>query len=268
MGLSIPGAGLIKDLGNKVVDGGKKVVDTGKKVVDTGKKVVDKGRDVAGGVVHDTVELSKDALKFRAETDLNFAKGVVEWGKDNFNTVKGIVTNPVATGKAVFNLATNPVLNPIGGLTRAAIEGKNPIEAYKDGGQQLKDIGSGIASDYKKVYDEHGVAGVAGYLAPDVALAVLSGGSSAGAKGAGTAAAKGIAKEVAEETVEHGVTRGVAREVAEQSTGKTVAKEIAKELAPGPEDVADNARKAEEQRRNERRFGFLNPFHGSFDLVF
>ena len=250
----VPGVDLVK----KGFEGAKNV---GGAVVDKGKQVVDKGADVAkagAGVVksgvEDTVELGQDAWKFKTDQELKFAKGVVGWGKDSFDTVKGIVTHPVETGKALFNLGTNPILNPVGGLARAAIEGKNPIEAYKDGGEQLKGIGSGLIEGYKKQYDENGIAGVAGYLAPDVALAVLSGGSSAGAKGAGTAAAKGVAREVAEETVEQSVTR-------------TIAKDIAKEVAPGPEDLADSTRKANEQRQNDRRFGFLNPLGEFFNSL-
>ncbi len=267
----IPGAGIVKNGVNAVKD---KVVDTGKKVVDTGKKVVDHGADA----VKDTVEFSKDAagtlakgagkaLEFKANTELDFAKGVFDWGKSTFDTAKGIVTHPVETAKAVGNLATNPVLNPVLGIPKALIEGKNPVEAYKDGANQLKDIGTGLYNDYKEEYKKNGIAGLAGFIAPDVAIAVLSGGSSAGAKGAGTAAAKGVAKEVAEETLEHGVATGVAREVAEKSTGREIAKEIAKEVAPGPGDIADGARKAE-QPRNDKRFSFLDPVTSLFDGIF
>ena len=237
--MGLPGIDTLKKVGGAAVN----------KVKDVGGKAVDKTKEVGGKAVN----VAKDAVEFTAEADqfvkkqqLNFGKGVLEWGKSSVSTVVGLASNPVDTAKAVGKLATNPVLNPVGGTVAAAVQGKNPVEAYREGGEQLKGIGEGLVNDYKQVYKEHGAAGVAGYLAPDVALAVLSGGGSAGAKGAGTAAAKGVAKEVAEETVEKAVTREVAEEVVQ----KSIPKEVGKSLAPGPEDIADGARKEEKQPQN------------------
>lgn len=248
--MGLPGIDTLKKVGgaavNKVKDVGGKAVDKAK---DVGGKAVDVAKDAGGkavGVAKDAVEFTAEADQFVKKQQLNFGKGVLEWGKSSVSTVVGLASNPVDTAKAVGKLATNPVLNPVGGTVVAAVQGKNPVEAYREGGEQLKGIGEGLVNDYKQVYKDHGAAGVAGYLAPDIALAVLSGGGSAGAKGAGTAAAKGVAKEVAEETVEKAVTREVAEEVVQ----KSIPKEVAKSLAPGPEDVADGARKEEHKPQN------------------
>jgi hypothetical protein len=148
MGFSIPGSGLIK----KGVEGVKNLKD----------KAVSKAGDVGGSAVKrlgdakDTVvDGAKDAVQFSGEVlekgaqanrwvdnqKLNFGKGVLEWGKGTVDTVVGIATHPVETAKAVGKLATNPVLNPMVGLPVAAVQGKNPLEAYKEGGEQLKGIG-------------------------------------------------------------------------------------------------------------------------------
>ena len=246
MGFSIPGADLVK----KGFDGAKKL----------GGKAVDKAADVGGsavkraGQVKDTVvEGTKDAVHFSGEVlekgaqannwvneqKLNFGKGVLEWGKGTVGTVVGLATHPVESAKAVGKLATNPVLNPVLGLPVAAIQGKNPVEAYKEGGEQLKGIGEGLYNDYKTQYDKNGVAGLAGYIAPDLAMAVLSGGGSAGAKGGATAAGKAITKEVAEEAVEQGAKQTL------KETAKGVGKEAVKELAPDAKTISDGARKEE-----------------------
>ena len=221
--------------GASVVTGGvKKTVEAGKdvagKVADTGKDVAEKGVDLA----KDGVKLSGEALEWRAKQELNFGKGVLEWGKGNVDTVKGIVTNPVDTLKAVDSLASNPLLNPVGGLVRGALEGKNPIESYKDGAEQLGGIGKSLANDYKEQYDKNGAAGVAGYIAPDIALAILTGGSGTAAKETGKAAAKGIAKDVA------------------------------KEVAPGPEDIVDKQRKQQESGGGGLLQGLQDTFGGLF----
>lgn len=252
MAISIPGAGLVKkgfekakDVGGKAVDKAKDVGgDAVDKAKDVGGKAVDKAKDVGGKAIDkakdvggDAIEFSQEAYEWKTEQEKNFASGVLEWGKGTVNTVVGIATNPVDTAKAVGKLATNPVLNPIGGTAAALVQGKNPVEAYKDGANDLKDIGTGLVDDYKKVYNEHGAAGVAGYVAPDLVAAVLTGGSGTAAKGGATAAGKAIAKEVAEEAVTDSVT-------------KSIGKEVAKSAVPGPSDIVDGARKQEHSAPN------------------
>jgi len=264
------GAGKVKDLGEKGLDkakdlggkgldkakdlGGKgldKAKDLGGKGLDKAKDLGEKGLDKAKDATDDVVELSKDALdvakkgvEFGARADgwvkeqqANFGMGVVEWGKSSVKTVADIVTHPVETLKAVDKLYHNPALNPMQGIPKAIAQGKNPVEAYKEGWSDLKDIGTGLADDYKKVYQEHGAAGVAGYVAPDLAMAVLSSGSSAAGKGAATAGGKAVAKEVTEEVVEESVKDSVSKQVV-----KDLSKEAAKEVAPGPEDIVDKTR--------------------------
>ena len=149
-----------KDVGGKAVD---KAKDVGGKAVDKAKDVgsgaVDKAKDVGGKAVGkakdvggDVIEFSKEAYEWKQEQEKNFASGVLEWGKGTVDTVVNIAKNPVESAKAVGKLATNPVLNPVVGLSLAAAQGKNPIDAYKEGAGDLKDIGVGIYDDYKKVY--------------------------------------------------------------------------------------------------------------------
>lgn len=259
MAISIPGAGLVKkgfekakDVGGKAVDKAKDVGgDAVDKAKDVGGKAVDKAKDVGGSAVDkakdvggkakdlgsDAIELSQEAYEWKTEQEKNFANGLVEWGKGSVNTVVGIATNPVDTAKAVGKLATNPALNPIGGTAVALAQGKNPVEAYKDGANDLKDIGTGLVDDYKNVYNEHGAAGVAGYVAPDLISAVLTGGSGTAAKGGATVAGKAIAKEVAEEAVTDSVT-------------KSIGKEVVKSAVPGASDIVDGARKQEHSAPN------------------
>ncbi len=244
MGFSIPGVDLVK----KGVSG----------AVHTAKHVVSDAKDTAVGVAKDGVHLSGEALEAGAKANqwvnqqkLNFGKGVVEWGKSTVGTVVGLASHPVETAKGLEKLANNPILNPSGGLLNAAIHGKDPIEAYKEGGDQLKGIGTGLVNDYKTQYEKNGVAGVAGYVAPDLLTAVLSGGGSAAAKGGATAAA-----------------RGVAGAVVEQSTLKSVAKdtgkEVAKELAPDAQTLTDGARK--EQDNNQPDQNWLEALVGNFSF--
>lgn len=217
MGFSIGGiVNKAKDVGGSVVH---KAKDVGGSVVhkakDVGGSVLHKAKDVGGDVVH----FSNEALEFKAKQEKNFANGVLDWGKGTVGTVVTLASHPVESAKAVGKLATNPVLNPLGGTAVALIQGKNPVTAYKDGLNDVKDIGSGLLDGYKQTYKDHGIAGLAGSIAPDVAIAIASGGSSTAVKGAaevgGKAVATGLTKEVAKETV----------------------KNVAKEVAPGPEDI-------------------------------
>lgn len=211
------GLGFVKDLGGKVVgavkDGGGKALGAAK---EAGGKAVGAAKDAGGEVV----EFSREVTEFRARQERNFANGVLEWGKGTVDTVVGIAKDPIGTVKAVDKLASNPVLNPIGGTARAALSGKNPVEAYQQGLGDLKDIGTGVFDGYKEVYQEHGVAGLAGNLAPDIAIGIATGGS-------GTAVRSGAS-------------------VTAKSVATAAAKDVAKELVPGPEDVVDQARRQDQ----------------------
>ena len=217
-----------KDIGGSVVH---KAKDVGGSVVhkakDVGGSVVNKAKDVGGDVVH----FSSEAMEWKARQEKNFANGVVDWGKGTVGTVTTLASHPVETVKAVGKLATNPVLNPLGGTAVALAQGKNPITAYKDGANDLKDIGSGLIQGYKDTYKEHGVAGLAGSIAPDVVLAVASGGTATAAKGTAEVGAKAVATTVAKDVAKE-VGKSATRDVA-----KEVSKDVAKEFVPGPEDI-------------------------------
>lgn len=236
------GLGIVGKIGGGIVDRAKSatsaVVDKAQGATST---VVDKAGDVGSGALGvakdvgskakevggDVVTFSREANDFINQQQQNFNNGVLEWGKGTVGTVVDLASHPIETAKAVDKLASNPLINPVGGLVRGAIQGKSPVETYKDGLNDVKDIGTGLYDGYKEVYDEHGIAGLAGNVAPDIALAVLSGGSSAGVKGAATVGGKAVAKEVAGEAAETAVTRTV----------RGTAKEIAEEFVPGPEDL-------------------------------
>ncbi len=266
------GFGLIKKVGGGIVD---KAKDVGGGAIDRAKKVgggaIDKAKDVGGGAIDrakkvgggaidrakdvggDVVSLSREALEFKAKQEKNFANGVLDWGKDTVGTVTTMVSHPVRTAKAVGKLATNPVLNPIGGTVVAAINGKNPATAYKDGLNDLKDIGGALVSGYKDTYKEHGIAGLAGRLAPDVVLAVASGGSGTAAKTAGTTAAKAATKEVVEDVAS----------TAGGTTLKTVVKDVAKDQIPGHKDIPSTADSAFNPEGNKN---FLEAFIENFRI--
>jgi hypothetical protein len=229
-----------KDIGggvvNKAKDVGGSVVD---KARDVGGSVVDTASDVGGDVVH----LSSEALEFKNRQEKNFASGVLDWGKGTVGTVVTLASHPIASAKAVGKLASNPVLNPVGGTALALAQGKNPVKAYKDGLGDVKEIGSGLLDGYKKTYKEHGAAGLAGSIAPDVILAVATGGTSTAVEGAGEAGGKVVAS-------------AVARDVA-----KSTAKSVAKKLAPGPEDVVNGS-----LDHNEVEPNFLEAFINNFSI--
>ena len=252
MGLGIPS--FVSKAVDKVGDAGRSVAGGARKAVGAGADAAKELGSKAVDVAKDSVSLSAEALQTgargAARVGKDFAGGVVDSVKNTGTTLLGVATHPVATAKAVGNLATNPVLNPMaapGRLLLGAAQGKSPVEVYNEGAQQLKSTAEGVAGSWKQAYQDHGVAGVLGFAAPDVAAAFLTGGGSAAAKAGGTAAAQAVGKEVAE---------GAAREVAEQavkSSGKTVALEAAKksgrevvESNIAPSNVSDNARKAEE----------------------
>ncbi|MBX3168758.1 MAG: hypothetical protein KF760_15190 [Candidatus Eremiobacteraeota bacterium] len=255
MGLSIPGSGLVK----KAIRAGGNVA---KKVTGEASKRAGEVKDAAVGGVKEAVHLSKEVVEEGAHQGANFGRGVVEWGKGTAGTVTSLVTHPIQTAKAVKSLAENPLLNPSQGilnpvnLAKDAIHGDNPLDRYKKGAEQLKGIGTTLANDYKEQYEKNGAAGVAGYVAPDLALAVLSGGSSSAAKGGATAAAKAAAKEVAEEAVEQGATAGI------KDTARHLAKESVKSQVPDAKTISD----AERRNQNEHSQNYLEALIGNFSL--
>lgn len=257
MGIGIPG--FVKDGVNAVKDVGagavNKAKDVGGGAVDLAKKGVSTAKDVGGAALDkgkDAVQFSGEILEKGAKGALDvgkdFGAGVVQWGKGTVGTVVGIASHPLETAKALGSLASNPILNPVAAPIRgaaAALQGKNPLDVYKDGAQQLKGIGEGLASDWKTTYKEHGVAGVLGLAAPDIATAVLTGGGSAAGKVGAEAAGKAVTREVAQSAATT-TAREVVEDAATSSVKKQIAKDVGKEFVPGPEDVADSGRKERE----------------------
>ena len=281
MGLGIPSLNPPAAAASFVSKAVDKVGDAGRGVVGGAKKAVGAGADAAKDLGSKAVDVAKDGLSLSAEALETGARGAARVGKDfaggtldsvknTATTLLGVATHPVATAKALGNLVTNPVLNQMaapGRLLLGAAQGKSPVEVYREGAQQLKGTAEGIASGWKQAYQDHGVAGVLGFAAPDVAAALLTGGGSAAAKVGGTVAAQAVAKEVAE---------GTAREVAEQgikSSAKSVALKAAqrsgRELIDSniaPSNVSDNARKAEEDDKNPDQ-NWLEAFVSNFSLA-
>jgi len=205
----------------------------------------------------DLLTLSSEALEFKQRQERNFGMGVYEWGKGTVDTVVGIARDPVGTARGLGELAQNPVLNPVGGLANAAREGQSPREAMAEGFRDLRAIGSGLVDGYKDVYREHGAAGLAGNLAPDVVTAVVSGGTATAARTGGRA----VAKEVVQESVEQ-----AGSEIAEEATDQTVrgaagrvGRDVAGEVAPGYEDVA-----VEAQEESGESWSFLRNLRENF----
>ena len=246
MGLSIPGSGLVK----KAIHAGGDVAKAVSHVPGEAAKRAGAVKDAAVGGVKDAVHLSKEVVEEGAHQGANFGRGVVEWGKGTVGTVTSLATHPVATAKALKSLSDNPLLNPSKGilnplnLAKDAIHGDNPLDRYKKGADQLKGIGSTLVNDYKDQYKKNGAAGLAGYVAPDLVTAVLSGGSTAAAKGGATAVAKAGAREVTEEVVQQGASAGV------KDTAKHVAKEAAKSQVPDGKTVSDAERRNQDNHQN------------------
>lgn len=246
MGFSIPGSGLVK----KAIHAGGDVAHS---VSHLPGKAVDRlgdAKDAAVGGVKDAVHFSGEALEAGAKQGKNFGRGVVEWGKGTAGTVVSLASHPGQTLKAVKSLAENPLLNPSQGITnplvlgKDLIQGKNPLDRYKKGAEQLEGIGSTLVNDYKAQYDKNGAAGLAGYVAPDLVSAVLSGGSTTAAKGGATAAAKAVAGDVAEEAVEQSATSAL------KDTAKNVVKESAKSQVPDGKTVSDAERRNQNDQQN------------------
>lgn len=258
MGLNIPGSGLVK----KAIHAGGDVAKSVSHLPGEAASRAGQVKDAAVGTARDAVHLSKEVVEEGAHQGANFGRGVVEWGKGTAGTVVSLVTHPVQTARAVKSLTDNPWLNPSKGilnpvnLAQDAIQGDNPLDRYKKGAEQLQGIGSTLANDYKAQYEKNGAAGVAGYVAPDLVLAVLSGGSSTAAKGGATAVGKATAKELAEGVVEQGATAGV------KDTARQLTKESAKSQVPDARTISD----AERRNQNEQQQNHLEALIGNFSL--
>lgn len=219
----------VKDAGETVVNGVKKaggtvangVKDAGGAVVNGVKKAggaVAEGVKDAGGAaadgVRDVVELSGEAASGAVEQAGNYAGGVKEWGQKNWDTVKGVVDNPRDALRGVDSLAR---FNPVYGIPAAAAEGKNPAEWLGDNYRTGIGVRDNVVEEYRNVRDEHGYAGVAGYLAPEVAIAAVTAGNSTA------------------------VTTGT----------KSFGRQFAGDVAPGPDDAVTAATNGDQ---NDRRW--------------
>jgi len=253
---SIPGSGLVK----KAVDAGGSVAKSVSHLPGEAAKRAGDVKDTVVDGAKDAVHLSGEALKESGHQAANFGRGVVESAKGTVGTVTSLASHPVQTAKALKSLSDNPFLNPSKGilnpinLAHDAIKGENPLDRYKKGADQLKGIGSTLVNDYKDQYDKNGAAGVAGYIAPDIAMAVLSGGSSAAAKGGATAAAKAAVGEVAEEVVEQGATSTL------KETGKNVVTQSVKSQVPDAKTVSDAERRNQEDNRQNHLEALISNF--------
>ena len=243
----------VKNSGKKLVD---KVVDTGSKVVteggervteavadskdvlelsteatsalaSKGKKVLDQavrtGTDAARKapekIWNARTSFVKKAPSLYKEHAGNYLQGVGEWAKSNWETARDVVKDPRNTLRGIDSAAR---FNPVYGIPAGILEGKNPAEVLGDNYRLGTGIRDNVVKEYRDIRDEHGYAGVAGYIAPEVALAVATAGS-------GSAAS---------------------------TTARTVAKETGKELVPGPTDVVTEAAQADQ---NDRRWWESGP---------
>ncbi|MBS2035390.1 hypothetical protein JST97_10400 [bacterium] len=246
MGFSIPGSGLVK----KAIHAGGDVVHAASHLPGKAVDRLDSAKDKAVGGIKDAVHFSGEVLEAGAHQGKNFGRGVVEWGKGTVGTVASLASHPRQTLKAVKSLAENPLLNPSQGignplvLGKDLIQGKNPLDRYKQGARQLEGIGSTLANDYKAQYDKNGAAGLAGYVAPDLVTAVLSGGSTTAAKGGATVAAKATAGEVAEEVVQQGAGSAL------KDTTTNLVKESVKSQVPDGKTISDAERRNQDDQQN------------------
>lgn len=125
----------------------------------------------------------------------NFQLGVLEWGKDNADPLLHLVQNPVESARAIDRIANNVVINPAGAFMRGAVDGKTPLQVINEDLGEWRTIGEATVADYTDVYRDHGVAGVAGYLAPDLALAILTAGEGNAARASGRQFLRDVAVE-------------------------------------------------------------------------
>lgn len=256
MAISIPGSGLVK----KAIQAGGDAAKSVSHLPGEAAKRVGQAKDKVVDTTKDAVHLSGEALKEGGHQAANFGRGVVDSAKGTVGTVVSLASHPVQTAKALKSLSDNPFLNPSKGilnpvnLAQDAIQGNNPLDRYKQGADQLKGIGTTLVNDYKDQYDKNGAAGVAGYVAPDLVMAVLSGGSSAAAKGGATAAAKATAGEIVEEVVQQGATSGL------KETGKNVVKQSVKSQVPDAKTVSDAERRNQEDNQQNHLEALISNF--------
>jgi hypothetical protein len=139
----------------------------------------------------------RQGLGWAREQHNNFQGGTVEWAKGQAKPALHAAQHPFETLQASAQLSTNIALNPPAALALGVIQGKPLDQVAREDFGEVKSIVGSTAGDYQNVYREHGVAGVAGYVLPDLTIAILTSGESTAAGASG----RQIAKEVASSAV-------------------------------------------------------------------
>lgn len=124
----------------------------------------------------------RQGLDWAREQHSNFQGGTVEWAKGYAKPALHALQHPVETLQASSQLSTNVTINPIVALPLGLVQGKSLDEMAREDLGEIKAIATNTVGDYQRVYQEHGVAGVAGYLAPDMVLAILTAGEGTGGR--------------------------------------------------------------------------------------
>ena len=206
-----------RDAARHVVDTGRDVVhhavdagsDAAHEVVEAGGHAVHEAADAGSHIVRgaaraggDVVELSSEAAGTVArgvggaagdaagavrEQAGNYAGGVYQWGRNQVSTTWDAVSHPTQSWRGADSLAR---FNPVYGIPAAALEGKNPAEWLGDNYRFGTGVRDGYVEEYRNVRDEHGYAGVAGYIAPEAVIAALSGGTGTAGESATRQAAR------------------------------------------------------------------------------
>lgn len=218
MEIGIPDS--VKSLSKKVTAGTRDRVE----------RTASAAADRAAGAVRETVgkgrELAGDAVDVTVDAGQDFGGGVKMWGTDLVDTATAVGRDPVGASKGVARLGDAVATTSLPGYAtvRGGLEGKTAWEQQDEANATLAQVGKNVAGDYQEVYEQHGALGAAGYVAPDLVMAVFSGGTSAGVKTGVTVAAK--------EGVRAGVSAG-AREAAKtgmESASRAATREGALEV--------------------------------------
>lgn len=174
--------------GSSVVKG---AVDTGSSIVkggvEAGRDVVELSSDAAGSLARGAGGVASDVGGAVREQGGNYAGGVYQWGRNQVSTAWDATTHPGQTARGLDSLAR---FNPVYGIPAAALEGKNPAEWVGDNYRYGTGVRDGFVEEYRNVRDEHGYAGVAGYIAPEAAIAIATGGAGTAGESAGRQAAR------------------------------------------------------------------------------
>ena len=131
---------------------------------------------------------------FIREQHSNFQGGTVDWAKSNTDPLLHMVQHPIESARAADQLANNVMINPAGAFMRGALQGKTPLEVVREDVREMNAVGQSTVSDYQKEYERNGVAGVAGYVLPDIAIAILTAGEGNGARVTGKQVLAEVAK--------------------------------------------------------------------------